>query len=69
VQQLAVPEAHRGQGLGTQLLHEAFGRFGARGRTSVGLATDSRTGALDLYLRTGMQVEREYLGHKLTLVD
>jgi GNAT superfamily N-acetyltransferase len=67
IQQLAVREDQRGRGLGVQLLHEAFERFAARGRTRFGLSTDSRTGALGLYLRVGMHVEREFTGHSLTV--
>lgn len=36
--------------------------LGTAGRTRLGLSTDSRTGALGLYQRVGMQVVREYAG-------
>ena len=67
VQQLAVREDMRGQGLGKALLGEAFARFATRGRATAGLSTDSRTGALDLYLGLGMHITREYHGMRLTL--
>lgn len=60
VQQLAVRRSHRGRGLGKALLRTAFEEFRRRGQTSVGLSTDSRTGALDLYLHVGMEVRRTY---------
>jgi GNAT superfamily N-acetyltransferase len=67
IQQLAVREDQRGRGLGVQLLHETFERFAANGRTTFGLSTDSRTGALGLYQRVGMRVVREFTGHSLPL--
>lgn len=67
IQQLAVRPDRQGGGIGTLLLAECFERFAARGRTSVGLSTDSRTGALGLYQRVGMQVIREFAGHTLQL--
>lgn len=67
VQQIAVNEQHRGQGIGSALLREAFARFAQRNRTTVGLSTDSRTGALDLYIRTGMSVKNEFTGMALKL--
>ena len=47
---------HRGQGLAQALLADAFGRARERGATRSELSTDSRTGALDLYLKVGMEV-------------
>jgi mycothiol synthase len=46
----------RGRGVGTSLLHDAFGRFWARGEPNVGLSVDaaSETGAFRLYERAGM---------------
>jgi ribosomal protein S18 acetylase RimI-like enzyme len=65
IQQLAVRVDRQGNGIGTLLLAECFARFAARGRTSAGLSTDSRTGALGLYQRVGMHVIREFAGHAL----
>lgn len=56
VHQLAVERTHRGKGLAQALLADAFGRARERGATRSELSTDSRTGALDLYLKVGMEV-------------
>ncbi|HYN67342.1 MAG TPA: GNAT family N-acetyltransferase [Ornithinibacter sp.] len=56
VHQLAVQHSQRGQGLAQALLADAFGRARERGATRSELSTDSRTGALDLYLKVGMEV-------------
>ena len=56
VEQLAVERSHRGQGLAQALLGDAFGRAREHGARRSELSTDSRTGALDLYLRLGMEV-------------
>ncbi|HET7821918.1 MAG TPA: GNAT family N-acetyltransferase [Ornithinibacter sp.] len=56
VHQLAVERRHRGKGLAQALLADAFGRARERGATRSELSTDSRTGALDLYLKVGMVV-------------
>lgn len=60
VEQVAVRRDRRGRGIATALLAEAFGALQSRGHTKVGLSTDSRTGALDLYLNLGMVVEMSY---------
>jgi mycothiol synthase len=60
VHQLAVRRDRRRQGLGRALLLRAFGEFRRRGSPAVGLSTNSLTGALDLYRRTGMEVTRTY---------
>ena len=67
IQQLAVHADRQGGGVGTLLLAECFERFAARGRTSAGLSTDSRTGALGLYERVGMHVIREFTGYVVQL--
>lgn len=61
VEQVAVGSAHRGRGLGRALLEETFRRFWQRGRRSVCLSTDSRTGALGLYHHVGMRVRKTYV--------
>lgn len=68
VHQLAVDRAHRGQGLAQALLADAFDRCRARGATRCELSTDSRTGALGLYLKVGMQVHLtlSYLSRTMT---
>lgn len=60
VQQLAVEKSHRHQGLGKALLGASFEAMRAGGLPKVGLSTDSRTGALDLYLDIGMEVTQSY---------
>ena len=60
VQQLAVRADHRGRGIAKALLREIFEEFRRRGFPEVGLSTDSRTGALDLYLGVGMVVRSSY---------
>ncbi|MBM3679388.1 MAG: GNAT family N-acetyltransferase [Actinobacteria bacterium] len=68
VDQLAVASDRRREGIGIALLHHAFGVF--RGlEPAVGLSTDSRTGALDLYLRAGMHVRRSYTRWTFDLAD
>lgn len=56
VDQLAVRSAHRHRGLASALLAASFADLRRRGATEVGLSTDSRTGALDLYVNLGMVV-------------
>ena len=60
VEQVAVRPSHRGRGLATALLAATLGELRARGEQAMGLATDSRTGALDLYLRIGMVVDQQF---------
>ena len=60
IDQLAVETSWRGCGLGRALLATAFDRLRARGHERLGLNTDSRTGALDLYRRVGMRVELSF---------
>lgn len=54
VHQLAVDRLHRGRGLARALLADGFAAAREHGATRSELATDSRTGALDLYLGVGM---------------
>lgn len=60
VDQLAVRRDHRHRGLAAALLADSFGQMRERGAATVGLSTDSRTGALDLYLRIGMIVTMSF---------
>jgi GNAT superfamily N-acetyltransferase len=60
VEQLAVRADHRNLGIGRALLQTAFGELRRRGAPSLGLNTDSRTGALDLYLNIGMTLRDTY---------
>ena len=61
VQYLAVRRDRRGRGLARALLLRAFGEARARGMTKAELNTDSRTGALDLYLHVGMRVKETFV--------
>lgn len=65
VSQLAVREDQRSQGLGGVLLAQAARHGKAAGFTGIGLDTDSRTGAKDLYLRVGFHISVEH--HTLTV--
>lgn len=56
VDRLATRADQRGRGLAQALLVDAFVAGRAHGATKSGLSTDSRTGALDLYLKVGMEV-------------
>jgi GNAT superfamily N-acetyltransferase len=60
VDQLAVERSHRGRGLAQGLLADAFGQARRRGGHRSELSTDSRTGALDLYLKVGMEVTQTW---------
>ena len=59
IDQIAVKGPYQGRGIGRALLQHTFGFFHGR-EPAVGLSTDSRTGALDLYLHVGMTVRRSY---------
>jgi mycothiol synthase len=61
VWQVAVDRAHRGRGLAQALLADGFAAARERGAVRGELSTDSRTGALDLYLRVGMRVAATWL--------
>jgi mycothiol synthase len=63
VKDLAVRPAFRGRGLGEALLRAAFAEFRSRGLATVGLKVDADnpTGAVRLYERLGMTVDRRYL--------
>lgn len=60
VNQVAVRRDRRGHGLGRALLAAAFAATRAHGATYAELSTDSRTGALDLYLHLGMTVSATF---------
>lgn len=62
VDSLAVRRAWRGRGLGLALLTRAFGAAHERGFRTIRLGVDAQntTGALALYRRAGMSVERRY---------
>lgn len=60
VDKLAVAREFRGQGLARELLAAARARAWAAGHDRVRLSTDSNAGALEVYLRLGMSVERSF---------
>jgi mycothiol synthase len=61
VQYLAVRRDRRGRGLARALLLRAFSESRQRGMLRAELNTDTRTGALDLYLHVGMQVKETFV--------
>jgi mycothiol synthase len=67
IQQLATKATHRHRGIARALLCETFRAFYERGKRRTGLSTDSRTGALTLYERVGMNVRRSYTKYTKTL--
>jgi mycothiol synthase len=60
VQSLAVRDDQRNRGIAQALLAQTFLELRGRGHTRLGLSTDSRTGALDLYVRLGMEVHETF---------
>jgi len=58
--QVAVVREFRGRGLARSMLAALFGELRARGEQQMGLNTDSRTGALGLYLELGMTVSHTF---------
>lgn len=65
VAQLAVRRDQQGRGLGTALLAEAFARRVAAGATQLGLGVSAtNAGALRLYERMGLTIDREWMVHR-----
>jgi ribosomal protein S18 acetylase RimI-like enzyme len=60
VDQVATKATHRHRGIGRALLQASFAAFHGAGQRTVGLSTNSRTGALSLYERIGMRIRRSY---------
>ncbi|GGR40896.1 GNAT superfamily N-acetyltransferase [Nocardioides luteus] len=65
VSRLATRRDQRNRGLAQALLADAFDAARAHGAARATLSTDSRTGALDLYRRVGMEVESTWV-HRAT---
>jgi mycothiol synthase len=61
VPKIAVRRDSRGQGLAAALLADGFREAREHGATRSELSTDSRTGALDLYLGLGMEVSDDWV--------
>lgn len=58
IEQVAVRRDHRNRGIARLLLRTVFRGFHQQGRRACTLGTHSDTGALDLYVRVGMEVRR-----------
>jgi len=69
IQQVATKATQRHRGIARALLHRAFQVYGERGKRNVELSTDSRTGALGLYEKVGMNVISSYTNYVKDLTD
>jgi mycothiol synthase len=67
VERVAVRKDQRGLGLGQAILADAFARAREHGATRSELSTDSRTGALGLYQRVGMEVTSVWVNRAIDL--
>jgi len=67
VERVAVRKDQRGRGVGQAILADAFARAREHGATRSELSTDSRTGALGLYERVGMEVTSVWVNRAIDL--
>ncbi|MCD6639323.1 MAG: GNAT family N-acetyltransferase [Nocardioides sp.] len=67
IARLAVDRDQRGRGLAQALLVDSFAAGRAHGATVFELSTDSRTGALGLYEKVGMQVHAVWVNRAVHL--
>jgi len=67
IDRLAVHRDQRRQGVGQALLVDAFARGREHGATRSALSTDSRTGALSLYQKVGMEVTNVWVNRAVDL--
>lgn len=67
VDRLATRRDHRHRGIAQALLVDAFAAARAHGAVRSTLATDSRTGALDLYRKVGMEVTSNWVNRAIDL--
>ncbi len=67
ISRLAVRGDQRGRGLAQALMVDAFARAREHGAQTAGLSTDSRTGALGLYEKVGMQVTSTWVHRAIHL--
>jgi len=67
IARLAVRRDQRHRGLAQALLVDSFAEGRARGATRQSLSTDSRTGALALYQKVGMEVGDVWLNRGITV--
>ena len=65
ISRLATRADQRGRGLAQALLVDAFAQSAAHGGTVAELSTDSRTGALGLYEKVGMEVTSTWLSRAI----
>jgi len=69
ISRLAVRRDQRGRGLAQALMVDAFREARDRGAESSCLSTDSRTGALGLYERVGMEVTSVWVNRAIAVSD
>lgn len=67
VDRLATRRDQRGQGIAQAMLVDAFATAREHGCLTSGLNTDSRTGALGLYEKVGMRVQRTWVNRAISL--
>ena len=69
VDSLGVRRPWRRRGVALALLRHSFGELYRRGKRKVGLGVDAQslTGALDLYKKAGMRVDRQYITYEKEL--
>jgi GNAT superfamily N-acetyltransferase len=67
VEKLAIRKDLRGLGLGQALLADSFSEARAHGASRSELSTDSRTGALGLYEKVGMEVASVWVNRAIDL--
>jgi mycothiol synthase len=67
VDRIATRKDRRGRGIAQAMLVDAFGTAREHGATTSGLNTDSRTGALGLYVNVGMVVIRNWVNRAIDL--
>lgn len=67
ISRLAVRRDQRNRGLAQALMVDAFSQARAHGAVTSALSTDSRTGALGLYEKVGMQVTSVWVHRAITL--
>ncbi len=68
ISRLAVRRDQRNRGLAQALMVDSFAVAREHGALVSGLSTDSRTGALDLYKKVGMEVTSVWLSRAIDLV-
>lgn len=67
IARLATRADQRGKGLAQALLVDAFAAAADHGATVSELSTDSRTGALGLYEKVGMQVTSNWVNRAIAV--